>query len=193
MSEIVNAIQQRVSSPKLGAPKPSPEQIEQALKCAVQAPDHGRLKPWRFIVVEGDGLVELGHLFVRAKQAVANDLTEAQIKKLEAMPLRAPLVIICVAQVQPQHKVSVTDQILAVGAAVQNMQLVFRDQGFGVMWRTGEMAELPTVKQMLGLKPEDVIVSYLYVGAKAEPDREPAKNKLEDCVSYWNEGSFPGI
>ena len=60
MSDVIHAIQNRISNPRLTAPAPGPEQLQTLFRCAVRAPDHGRMRPWRFVVMQGGALVRLG-------------------------------------------------------------------------------------------------------------------------------------
>lgn len=187
MTEVIASIMGRVSSPRLCEPGPSADHLRQILQCAVQAPDHGRLKPWRFIVVSGEGLQRLGQLFVDAKQSEEGvELDEKAIDKLLNMPLRAPMIVIACTSVTIGHKVPEHEQMLAVGAAVQNMQLAARELGYGAMWRTGEMSEHPYIKSALGLKESDGIVAFLYLGTKAAEDRVATECGLDTCVEYWD-------
>ena len=123
MTSIVDALQARVSSPKLCEPGPSKSHVETMVRCAVRAPDHGRLKPWRFVVVEGDGRVALGKLFERALLAKDADASEQKRDKTKLMPLRAPLVIVAIANVTTSHKVPAIEQVISTGVADQNMKL----------------------------------------------------------------------
>lgn len=187
MPDVIASILGRVSSPRLCEPAPSADHVRQILQCAVQAPDHGRLKPWQFIVVSGAGLQRLGQIFVDAKRAeVGPDLDEKTAEKLLSMPSRAPMIVIACAKVTIGHKVPEQEQFLAVGAAVQNMQLAARELGYGAMWRTGEMSEHAFVKAALGLKDADGIVAFLYLGTKATEDRISTEGDIENCVEYWD-------
>ena len=162
--DIQTAILGRVSCPRLDAPGPSAEQLQQLLTAAVRAPDHGLLRPWRFIVVEGDQRARLGEMLAQCCQQDQPDLNEAQLEKLRQAPLRAPTMLIVVAEISAPHKVSAIDQIMACAAAVQNLLLSAHAIGVGAMWRTGAPALSPTLKTRLGFRPEDEIVGFIYLG-----------------------------
>jgi nitroreductase len=68
MDSLLELIKTRVSTPKLGNPVPSRQQLDDVFACAQRAPDHGRLRPWRFHVLTGDDLTALGELYVSARQ-----------------------------------------------------------------------------------------------------------------------------
>lgn len=186
MSSLIETINQRVSSPKLGLPGPSRSEVMDLLACGVRAPDHGRLKPWRFVVVEGNGLEAMGEMFEASLLNANPEANDAKRAKTRAMPLRAPLIIVAIADVTVGHKVPVIEQIAATSAAIQNIQLAAVDMGFGAMWRTGDMAYSSVVRKHFGLKAEDQIVGYLYLGTPVGEPKEIKRQDLKECVEFWD-------
>lgn len=163
--DMITALRARVSSPKLRAPGPSATELELMIRCALRAPDHGLLRPWRFVAFCGDARLKLGEIFVEAEQIRNPAALPDALDKLRRKPLRAPLVIVCVAHVSPQHpKIPVAEQLASMAAAVQNLQLAADALGYGAMWRTGPMATDPHVKARLGFAVQDEITAFLYVG-----------------------------
>lgn len=88
--DALQALQQRVSCPKLTAPGPTPQQLEQLIHAAIRVPDHARLRPWRFLLIAGDGLDKLGELLVTAQLAQDPDATPQALQKTRNKPRRAP-------------------------------------------------------------------------------------------------------
>ena len=168
---LAEAVMARVSTPRLTEPVPDPATLDTAFAMARRAPDHGRLRPWRFFVLQGEALVELGQVFEAAARETTPDLDDARARRFREMPLRAPMIIVAAASLAQGHKVPVWEQLVAVGAAVQNLQLGLESAGFGCMWRTGEMANAPGVLARFGLCLQDQIVGFLYVGT---PQERPA-------------------
>ena len=166
METIIKQILARKSCPKLTLPAPSTQELEQALLCGLKAPDHGRLKPWRFVVLQGDALKKLGEQFLHVKRQHDPNLTESMREKVINMPLRAPLMIVAIAEIKEHPKVPAIEQVVAVGCAVQNIQLALDSLGYGAMWRTGEMAFDAEIKKYFGSKASDEIVGFLYVGTQ---------------------------
>jgi nitroreductase len=180
--DIHTAIQQRVSSPRLEAPGPDAGQLDALLAALVRAPDHGLLRPWRYLVVEGDDRVRLGEMLAESCRQDQPDITEVQLDKLRQAPLRAPTLLVVVAEVCLGHKVSVIDQIMACAAGVQNLLLTAHAMGIGAMWRTGAPALSAALKQRLGFRPEDEIVGFIYLGTPAAAARpatvdDPARHR----------------
>lgn len=184
MTSIVEALQARVSSPKLCEPGPTRPEVETMLQCAVRAPDHGRLKPWRFVFVEREGLEVLGGVFEKALLAKDPEASEQKRLKTKAMPSRAPLVVVAIASVTTSHKVPVLEQVVATGVAVQNMQLAAIELGYGAMWRTGDMAYSSVVRKHFELEPEDQIVAFLYVGTPTGEPRTATMQDVNECAEF---------
>ena len=182
----IQIMQQRRSSPKLTTPAPNTEQRKIILESALCAPDHGRLKPWNFLVVEGDARDKLGELYLTAALAETPELSVERQTRIKNMPLRAPLIIVAVAKPIENHKVPVLEQLIATGAAVQNMLLAIEELGFGAMWRTGEMAYKPEVKTGLGLNQNDEIIAFLYLGTPVVTAKPRALEPINSYCSVWS-------
>lgn len=165
--DVLTAITSRASAARLTEPGPSAEQLEIILNAAVRAPDHGRLAPWRFVVLAGKDRDILGKAMIarlkRTQPNVAPDEAEREGLKVQ----RAPTVIVAAAKTGTPGKIPDIERILAVGAAVQNMWLAIQALGLGAMWKTGEAAYDAAVKTAVGLEPTDHIVAFLYVGTIA--------------------------
>lgn len=188
MQDFLQLIKTRASTSKLGAPAPAREQMDEALRCAQRAPDHGRLRPWRFYVLEGEDLQQLGAMFEAVTRQQNPALDAAQAERLRGMPLRAPMIVVVASKVISGHKVPVWEQHVAVGCATQNLQLALHAMGFASMWRTGDMASDPQVKARFGLGVEDRIIGYLYIGTALEAPK-PVPGESEDVVFYGMPGN----
>jgi nitroreductase len=166
----------RASAARLSDPAPTDDQLRTILSAAANAPDHGRLRPWRFLAVRGSARAKLGQVFADALSRRAPDSTaqaiEAERKKAE----RAPLVVVVSAELQSHPKVPNIEQIIAVGAATQNILLAAHALGFGAFWRTGAAAYDDFVKDQLSMPAAQPIVGFVYVGTLATPlpERKPA-------------------
>lgn len=179
---VVDAILARASCPRLAAPGPDDARLHRLLDCALRAPDHGLLRPWRFLVFQGDARHALGRMFV----AAAGESDERAREKLATAPLRAPLVIACVARiVEGNPKVPPVEQVASVAAGIQNMQLAAEAMGYGAMWRSGDIARNARLKVLLGLKESDEIVGFLYVGTPAGERPARPLPAAADHVLIW--------
>jgi len=161
--ELLKGIESRTSAVKLSEPAPTREQLERILNAGMRAPDHGRLRPWRFVVLQGAARAKLGDAMADMLRAKVPDATPDQLNSERNKPLRAPLIVAVAAKIT-KGKIPEIEQLLAAGAAAQNMFLAANALGYGVMWKTGAAAYDPQVKALLGLAAEDHIVALLYLG-----------------------------
>ena len=179
--QLINWIKSRRSIGNLSIPAPTEEQIKAAIDCAVTAPDHKKLRPWRFIVTQGNARHELGRAFLAAAEAQAaaegETLSEKARQKTYNMPLRAPVIITVVTQMQEHKKVPPFEQILSAGAAVQNLILALKAQGFSTVWRTGLLCNEPAVKAYFGVSADDYVTAFVYTGSS--PCDMPTRKRID--------------
>ena len=186
--DLFDAILSRRTFPpaNMGLPGPDESQLQRILEAGDAAPDHGMLRPWRFLVVRGEGRSELGELFAACVRRNAPGATADEIDKQRSAPLRAPVIVVVAAHLQPRHpKIPTVEQVAAVSAAAQNMLLAAHALGLVAKWATGKQAYDDAVKAGLGLVPDDQIIGFLYLGSPAVPHEVPPRRKLEGVVSQW--------
>ncbi|MFA5632857.1 MAG: nitroreductase [Porticoccaceae bacterium] len=183
--ELIDLLRKRVSCGQLGAPGTSQEQLDLIFEAAFRAADHRNLKPWRFLVVEGDGLDKLGEAFLASQEAVAGPLSEDLRQRALALPRRAPTIIIAAAHIQDDPKVPEIEQLLSTGAAVQNMLNAAHALGLGAMWRTGELAFNRHLAQTLGFADNEKIVAFLYLGTPKTVPAVPSPPPQKNHVRRW--------
>ena len=173
--------------PRLGPPGPSPDDLRTILGGALRAPDHGMLRPWRFITIEGNARSAFGDVLAGALAARVPDVPAAAVENERGKPLRAPLIIVVAATVDPQHpKIPEIEQVTSTAAAAQNIALAAHALGFGCFWRTGQPAYDLTVKEALGLAPDDHIVGFMYIGTPTEPAPDKGRRPtVEDYLEAW--------
>jgi len=182
LNTTIDLIKSRASSPKLKGPAPSPEEVDEILKCALRAPDHARLKTFKYHVVKGESLKALGDVYANSlDQNMASD----KLEKCRNMPMRAPLMVVAICEPQENPKVPVIEQILSVGAGIQNMQIAISSLGYGSIWRTGDMAHAQSVKKHFNVSEKGEIVGFIYIGT---PEKSPnvSQANLDEFVEYWD-------
>lgn len=162
MTTVIEAILGRSSEPRLQAPAPDPTTLDQVFACAARAPDHALLRPWRYLVIEGDGLQRLGELFA---SACGPEATDKEKEKLLKAPLRAPMIIVGIACHHSHPKVPAGEQDMSAAVGMGYILLALQSLGFAGMWRTGAMASHPAVAEGLGLVSNETITGFLYVGS----------------------------
>jgi nitroreductase len=175
--DLLTGIESRTSAAKLTDPAPTHEHIERIIGAGMRAPDHGRLRPWRFVVLQGEARLKLADAMADLLHRKNPQATQEDLDGERRKPMRAPTIIVVAAHIT-KGKIPEIEQILAVGAAVQNMMLAAQALGYGAMWKTGGAAYDGGVKQTLGLAIDDHIVALLYLGTTAVPGpRVPAQSE----------------
>jgi nitroreductase len=182
--DALTALTTRVSAVALGDPAPDGAKLEAILAAGQRAPDHGRLRPFQFLLVRGEGRERLGDLWAESLLRRDPAAEPAVLDKEKGKALRAPLIIVAAARIQGSLKVPTIEQIIATGAAAQNILVATHALGFGGFWRTGPAAYDDEIKRALGLTPADSIVGYLYIGTHTAPP-PPPKPTPPGAVSEW--------
>ena len=169
--EAIEALRTRQSARALKEPAPKGAALEALLESAMRAPDHGRLRPWRFIIIESHQRAAFGALLADQARRARPASSPESLERERLKAFRAPLIIVVAAVPAASAKIPQIEQVLSAAAAAQNMMLAAYAQGFNAMWKTGDAAYDDEVKRALGLEPKDSIVGFMYVGTE---DGEPS-------------------
>jgi nitroreductase len=185
---VFQTIARRRSIGKMTQESPTREQVERILEAATHAPNHHTVQPWRFFVLAGKARRELGMVMAESLLARLGDIDPEKgkmvLEKERTKLLRAPVVIIAAAEYPRQQGVLEIENIEAVAAAVENMLLTAEELGLAAMWRSGEPAYDPQVKQWLGLSPQDHIVAFIYLGYPAFSLQERTPISFREKTSW---------
>jgi nitroreductase len=186
--EALEAITSRSSAKTYGDTAPTKEHLAQVLQAAVRAPDHGRLRPWRFMIIEGNQRRKFGDLLAASALRRVPGLSEGDLQRERDKAMRAPLIIVTACRVVPGTKVPAVEQLMAVGAATQNILVALQALGYAAAWKTGEAAYDAEVKKALGFAADDHIVGLVYTGGGAGATFAPGKPaSVQDALL-----DFPG-
>ena len=166
--DLLTAIETRASAARLAAPGPTAEDLARILAAAERAPDHGRMKPWRLIVLEGAGRERFAGAAAEAKRRRSALMNDEQLAAEREKVLRSPTLVVVGCAVRENPKVPEIEQVIAAGAAAQNLFLAAHDLGYGVMWKTGAAAYDPDVKAVVGLNAGDHIVGIMHLGTRVK-------------------------
>jgi nitroreductase len=164
------------SAKTMGEPGPSASQLQTMLEAASRAPDHGKLFPWRFIVIEGDARTKLGQFLATALSP--GETTPERVTLEQQRFLRAPVVVAVVSRVREAIHIPEWEQILSSGAVCQNLLLAAHAHGFVANWITEWCAYHPKVKDRLGLRSGERIAGFVYIGSSTAPLEERARPDL---------------
>lgn len=185
MTDILQFLQRRNSSPRLLAPAPSPAEMEGIFRAALRAPDHAWLRPWRFITIADERRIDFGLVLERCLRQRKPDADAAVLVKARNSPLRAPLLVVVVAHLTEHPKVPVSEQRLSSACTAQAILLAAEASGYAGIWRTGDAAFDRAVMSALGLGANEEITGFIYLGTRdGAPKALPAMDTA-DFVSNW--------
>jgi nitroreductase len=180
--DVMTAVLSRRSEHRLIEPAPGDQEFAYLLRAAATAPDHGKIRPWRWILVRGEGRTTLGRCF--AGDGTAPD---ARREQTEAKTRRAPLLATLVFTPAAGHRVPEWEQLAATSAMTGSLMLLLHARGFGSIWRTGRFTESAHVRRLLGLRPEERLLGWLYIGTPQEagPQQRRTPDDVTDRISVF--------
>lgn len=157
----------RSTAKTFGDTAPTKDHLATVLQAAVRAPDHGRLRPWRFMLIEGDQRRQFGEMLAASALRRVPGLSDGDLQRERGKAMRAPLIIVVACRIVPGTKIPAIEQLMAAGAAAQNILLALHTLSYVAAWKTGEAAYDTEVKKALGLAADDHIVAFIYTGSGA--------------------------
>jgi len=173
----------------LSDPAPDDAELERLLAAAVAAPDHGALRPWRFVTIRDEARERLAEVFERAQRARDPQSCEEDVLALKQKPLRSPLIVAVAAEITENHpKVPPEEQVIAAACAAQNFMLAAHAAGWGAILLTGWTAHDPLVRQALGFQEKDRLIGWIYMG---RPPAEYRVKKRPEPAKYLADWSAP--
>ena len=178
-----------ISAPFLAPPGPSETELGEILAIASRVPDHGKLAPWRFIVLAGDARMAASEALAKL-YAVKNP--EADAKRLEEERKRlaqAPVVVAVVSKAGPHVKIPEFEQLLSAGAAAMLLELAAAALGYASQWTTDWIAYDADAGKLLGLKPGERFIGFIHIGTSTVPPVDRPRPQLGDIVTYWTAAS----
>lgn len=163
-------------------PGPDADQLELILQAGMRVPDHGKLAPWRFIIVEGGAQAALGRAIGEAYASEEEGATDVTRRGLQEFPCQAPLLIVVASKVDATSAIPEWEQRLSSGLAAYNILLAAHAQGFGGGWLTGWCAYSEGVKSAMGLEPQDRITGFIFIGTRSRPLKERPRPDYDAIV-----------
>jgi len=157
----------------LAAPAPGRDELALLLTAAARSPDHGKLEPWRFIVLDAGAMPRLVAL-IRARGAAAG-VDPEKIEKVASQYEGSPLAVVVVFKPVVQEKVPEIEQLLSAGAVCLSLVNAALASGWGAAWLTGWIAfDRPFLEEGLGLAPDESVAGIVHLGtSKAKPPERP--------------------
>jgi nitroreductase len=178
-----------VPSRQLGEPGPAPDQLERLFAMALRVPDHGKLTPWRLLLIRGEARRRLGASLAAIHRRGDPAVSDAVIAKDHDRFNFAPLIVAVIARVTVGHKVPEQEQLLSAGCVAYNLLLGAQALGFGAQWLTGWAAYDRDVARLLGLGHDERVVGFVHLGTARERAPERVRPDVSAFVSELHFGT----
>lgn len=176
----------RFSCGSLTQPAPNDDELHQILSTAMRAPDHGRLRPWRFVIIGK----EYREKWVRSLEKILTKpdsrYPPAYITKIVQNFSNAPLILALGFRQFHDDKTSISldEQLMAASAATMNILNAVHVLGFGAKWITGPI-DVPEITELLGLKKPYRMIGFMFIGTPVEGSEAPPRVSVDDYVANW--------
>ena len=167
----------------LGEPGPTAKELDLLLTIAARVPDHGRLAPWRFIVLQGEARQRIGEAIAAAYRADNPEAEAAKIDSERGRLTRAPLVVGVVSRARPHVKIPEWEQAMSAGAVCMALVIAANAMGFATSWLTEWYAFDRRVLETLGLEPDENIAGLIHIGRPTTAPVERPRPALADIVT----------
>lgn len=168
----------------LVAPGPDDAQLAQMLEIAARTPDHGKLAPWRFVVVPADRRDALSAVITGAYLAERPQAARLEIEALEQFAHQAPTLVVVLSSPKVESHIPLWEQELSAGAACMNLLHAAHAMGFAGGWLTGWSAYADAVRDAFGAAPEK-IAGFVFIGTVSKPLEERPRPESDKIVRYW--------
>ncbi|HVE76295.1 MAG TPA: nitroreductase [Actinomycetota bacterium] len=190
--DVIEAMLARRSVPNLTGPAPDRSVVEEILRAAVRVPNHFLTEPWRFIVLTGKGLDELGEALAERvrRETPEGEHLDHKIELERARPHRAPMIIVLVFHQSTNPKAIELEDRYSMGALGVAIMLAAKSKGLGTYWRTGPASEDEGVKNSLGLEAGEEIAGFMYIGhVPQEQEGVELSNRTDPAeLTTWRPG-----
>lgn len=168
----------------LREPAPAGTELETILEAGLRVPDHGKLGPWRLILIDGETRARLGEILVQALAGNEPDAPAAKIELTRDTFTRAPLAVAVVSSIKP-GKIPEWEQVLSCGAVCMNLLNAVHAAGYAGQWLTEWYSYEPAVQAALELAPEERLAGFIYMGTAVEPPAERVRPAVAERLSRW--------
>lgn len=183
-AELLNA---RASTPSrlLKSPGPTELELQELLRTAMRVPDHGKLAPWRFLVVQGDARQRLSEMIVARRKSMEPEVATDALEKDAQRFLHAPVIVVVIASLSPGHKIPEVEQIASASAVCMQLLNAAFSANFGAQWLTGWLAYDAVIAASLGLKANETVSGFIHIGSTDTLALERPRPHLSAKLSYF--------
>lgn len=176
------ATRRSASAVTLAEPAPSADELDILLRLAARVPDHGKLAPWRFIVLEGPAKAAFAARLEALALSRDDHTAAAKLGKLKIPPL-------CIAVIASPREAPIPawEQQLSAGAACATLLYAAQAMGYGANWITDWYAYDAQANAILGLAGEEKVAGFVLIGTPREPPLERERPDVAGLVSRWRD------
>ncbi|WCO68356.1 nitroreductase [Iamia majanohamensis] len=167
-AEVLGTLLDRRSTAALVEPGPDDAEVDLLLQAAATAPDHGRLRPWRFVVVDGDARERFADALEDGGLALDPDLPAGRREKLRSKAFVAPTLVAVIATPRPAA-VERWEQVASAACTGFGLVLAAHALGFGAMWKSVPFRTGPLLADMFDLEADDELLGWVLVGTPSDP------------------------
>lgn len=179
------ASRRSVAPRRLVAPGPSQEELARIVAAALTAPDHGALRPWRFLRIPDSRREDLAHLFGAAKREETPDVSQADLERAQGRARNAPALLTLILHPDEANAhVPVEEQYVSLGAALQNVLLAAHAMGFAAMMTSGRKVRTKALQQAL-CRPPERLVGFVSIGTPSSAPKPRASLPLSGFLADW--------
>jgi nitroreductase len=185
MEEMIALLQHRRSVPPAFLTEPGPDrvQLDTLLTIAARVPDHGKLVPWRFLIITGAARERLGQVLAQYMRA-DNPETSSEILELEQARFLSPVVIGLVSCAAPHVKIPEWEQVLSCGAVAMNLTIAACTMGFATSWLTGWPAYDRRFLDILGLTAQERMAGFLHIGTATISPADRIRPEMGQIITW---------
>jgi nitroreductase len=166
-------------------PGPDAGQLETILTIGTRVPDHGKLAPWRLIVIEGENRAKAGEKLAAIVQSRNKAVEEAALEVERRQFLPAPVTIGVLSAAQDHFKIPKWEQFLSAGNVAFNIVHAAHALGFAASWVTRWYSQDAEAAAMLGARAGEQFIGFIHIGTPATVIEDRPRPALDDVVSYW--------
>jgi nitroreductase len=179
----------RSSKPRdLIEPGPDAGQLRRIVEIAARTPDHGKLHPWRFLLIGADRRNAFADLLERAYREANPDAGRLEIEAAHRFARQAPTLVVVFSSPVAESKIPVWEQELSCGAAFMNLLHAVNALGFSAGLVTGWAAYSDTVKKGLGGRDQERIAGFVFIGTAADEPEERIRPEVDEIFAEWTPG-----
>lgn len=185
------ATRRSTPTPEITTPGPTTEQLTDILTIGLRTPDHGKMEPWRLVVIEGEAKKKLAEKLAQNFAIEKHTLTSKQQEKLTQIITKtiveAPTIVYVISTIDKQSHIPANEQLLSAGAVCMNILWAVTAYGYAANWISGWLAYSVQTKKTIGIQDNEEVAGVIFIGSAKEPCEDRKRPNLKEKVTFWSE------